>query len=57
MEGYRSDYLHGKLDEFHEFLELGPLVDLKVVLFQVEPALAHLQRERKRDHRCLMVHD
>lgn len=33
--------LHGKLGKFHEFLELGSLIDLKVGFFQIEPALPH----------------
>ena len=31
--------LHGKLDKFHELLELGALVHLKVGLLQIEPPL------------------
>ncbi len=42
---YVHTYLHGKLDELHHLLELGGLVDLKVVLLQVEPPLAHLHIE------------
>lgn len=55
-------YLHGKFDEFHELLELGALVDLKVALLCVEPALgdrvqAGLDgRAQKRDPCVLQIH-
>lgn len=38
----KYDYLanlHGKLDKFHELLELGALVHFKARLLQIEPAL------------------
>ena len=42
-------YLHGKLDELHEFSEFGALVGLETGLLQIEPSLAHLQRGWKRE--------
>ena len=44
-------YLHSKLDKLHEFSEFGALVGLKTGLLQIEPSLAHLQKERKREGR------
>ena len=37
-----TTYLHHELDHLHELLELGDLVDLKVCLMNVEPALAYV---------------